>query len=163
MRLFCRNPPDRPTHRCGAALSACVTAHSGSNCCLLAPLCCPLLSSDHMLCSCHLDIHQAPLSPFSAHSPLPRVRDWSTVVAACHHTLSTWHQSVLTHVSDPPPDFPERASVLDSEDPPRQCFATLSSSPWVPPTHKAASLVERCVLHALVDRNGSWRDFLRVS
>ena len=28
-----------------------VTVHAGSNCCSLAPLCCPLLSSDHMLCS----------------------------------------------------------------------------------------------------------------
>ena len=61
--LVFRTPPDRPTHRCGAALdiilsspslSACVTVHSGSNCCPLAPLCCLLLSSNHMLCSCRL-------------------------------------------------------------------------------------------------------------
>ena len=111
------NLPDRPAHRCGASLdiilsspslSACVTVHSGSNCCPLAPLCCLLLSSDHMLCCCRLHIPQA------AHSPLPRVHDWSTVVAACHHSLSTRHQSVLAHVSGPLPDFPVRASVLDS-------------------------------------------------
>ena len=59
--------------------------HSGSHCCSLAPLCRSLLSSDHMLCSCHLDNHQASLPPNSAHSSLPRVRDWSTVVASCHH------------------------------------------------------------------------------
>ena len=121
--LVFRNPPDLPTHRCGAALniilsspslSAPVTVHSGSNCCPLAPLCCPLLSSDHMLCSCRLDIPQAPLSPYSAHSPLPRVHNWSTVVAACHHSLSAWHQSVLAPVSGPLPDFPKRASVLDT-------------------------------------------------
>ena len=95
--LVFRNPPDLPTHRCGAALdiilsspslSTPITVHSGLNCCPLAPLCCPLLSSDHMLCSCRLDIPEAPLSPSSAHSPLLRVHDWSTVVAACHHSLS---------------------------------------------------------------------------
>ena len=121
--LVFRNPTDRLTHRCGAALdiilsslffSACVTVHSGSNCCLLAPLCCPLLSSDHVMSFCRLDIPQALLSPYSAHSPLPRVHDWSTVVAACHHNLSTWHQSVLAHVSGPLPGFPVRASVLHS-------------------------------------------------
>ena len=81
--LVFRNPPDLPTHRCGAALdiilsspslSACVTVHSGSNCCSLAPLCCPLLSSDQ-LCSCRLDIHQASLSPlFSPFAPTPCAR-----------------------------------------------------------------------------------------
>ena len=95
--LVFRNPPDLPTHSCGAALDiilsspslpGCVTVHSGSNCCSLAPLCCSLLS-------CHLDISQASLPPNSTHSSLPRLRDWSTVVAACHHSLSTWHQSVL--------------------------------------------------------------------
>ena len=45
-------------------------------------------------CSCHLDIPQASLPPNSAHPSLPRGRDWSTVVAACHHSLSVWHQSV---------------------------------------------------------------------
>ena len=65
------------------------------------PLCCPLFSSDHMLCSGHLDIPHASLLLHSAHSSLPRVRDWSNVVAACHHNLSVWHQSVLAHVSGP--------------------------------------------------------------
>ena len=57
---------------------------------LLSPcaLCCPLLSSDHMLCSCRLDISQLLCVSFSAHSPLPRVHDWSTVIAACQHSLS---------------------------------------------------------------------------
>ena len=91
--LVFRNPPDIPTHRCGAALdiilsspslSTPITVHSGLNCCPLAPLCCPLLSSD----PCRLDIPRAPLSHSSAYSPLPRVHDWSTVVAACHHNLS---------------------------------------------------------------------------
>ena len=64
--------------------------------------------------ACHLDIPKASLLPNSAHSSLPRVRDWSTVVASCHHSLSVWHQSVLAHVSGPLPDFPARASTLDS-------------------------------------------------
>ena len=65
-----------------------------------------------MLCSAIL---QASLSPNSAHpSSLPRVRDWSTVVAFCHHSFSVWHQSLLAHVSCPLPDFPARASTLDS-------------------------------------------------
>ena len=43
-------PPDLPAHRCGDALDmilsspslpGSVTVHSGSNCCSLAPLCCP--------------------------------------------------------------------------------------------------------------------------
>ena len=48
--LVFRNPPDRPTHRCGdiifdsLSLPGCVTVHSGSNCCPLAP-CVVLLSS----------------------------------------------------------------------------------------------------------------------
>ena len=66
-------------HQLSHATSLCPL---GSNCCSLAPLCCPLLASDHVLCSCH-HIPQAPLSPPS----LPRVRDWSTVVASCHHSL----------------------------------------------------------------------------
>ena len=65
-----------------------VTVHSGWRCCSLVPVCCPLLSSDHMLCSCRLDVAQASLPPNSAHSPsLPRVRDWSTVVVSCHHGI----------------------------------------------------------------------------
>ena len=121
--LVFRNPPDLLTHRCGAALNiilstpslpGCVIDHSGSNCCSLAPLCCPLVSSDHMFCSCHLDIAQASVPPNSAHSSLPRVRDWSSVVAACHHSLSTWHLPVLARVSGPLPDFPARASTLDA-------------------------------------------------
>ena len=69
-----------PTDRCGAALdiilsspslSTPITVHSGLNCCPLAPLCCPLLSSDHMLCFCRLDIPRALLSPSSAYFPCP--------------------------------------------------------------------------------------------
>ena len=70
--LMFRNPTNLPTHRCGAALDdilstptlpGCITVHSGSNCCSLAPLCCLLLSSGHMLCSCHLEPTQPTLPP----------------------------------------------------------------------------------------------------
>ena len=104
--VFC-NPPNLPTHRCGAALDiilstptlpSCVTFHSGSHCCPLAPLCCLLLSSDHMLCSCHLDIPQTSLSPNSALFPsLPRVRDWSTVVAVYLRGTSLSWPTFLAH------------------------------------------------------------------
>ena len=44
----------------------------------------------------------------SGHHSLTRVRDRSTVVA------TEWHQSVLVHDSQSLPDFPARASTLDS-------------------------------------------------
>ena len=174
--LVFRNPPDLPTHRCGAALdiilsspslSTPITVHSGLNCCPLAPLCCPLLSSDHMLCSCRLDIPRAPLSPSSAYSPLPRVHDWSTVVAACHHNLSAWHQSVLAHVSGPLPSFPERASVLDSLfDSFTRILCECASHhsrrrPGSRPRRRQPLWWNDACYHALVARNGSWRDFRR--
>ena len=96
--LVFRTPRDLPAHRCGTALDmiistpslpGCVTVHSG-------------FLSDHMLCSCHLDIPQARTSL----RPCARL--------ACHHSLSAWHQSVLALVSGPLPDFPARASTLDS-------------------------------------------------
>ena len=124
-------------------------------------LCCPLLSSDHMLCSCRLNIPQAPLTPFSAHSPLPRVHDWSTVVAACHHSLSTWHQS-----SGLLPDFLVRASVLDSlfDSFTRilcGCASHHFRRPKSRPRTRQPLWWNDACYHALVARNGSWRDFRR--
>ena len=103
--LVFRNPPDPPTHRCGSGhhflntfSSGCVTVHSGSNCCSLAPLCCPLLSSNHMLCSC-LDIHQASLSlSNSTLFPCP-VCVTGQLWLPLAISLSAWHQSVLAQVS----------------------------------------------------------------
>ena len=174
--LVFRNRPDLPTHRCGAALDiilsspslpGSVTVHSGSNCCSLAPLCCPLLSSDHMLCSCHLDIPQASLLPDSTHSSLPRVRDWSAAVAVCHHSLTEWHQSILAHISGPLPGFPARASLLDSlfDSLTRILFdcASLQSRRRLgsrPRTRQPLWWNDACY-HALVARNGSWCDFRR--
>ena len=95
-----------------------------------------------MLCSCRLDIPQAPLSPYSAHSPLLVhcgccLPSQSLCLAPVRLGPRLW----------PTRGFPERASVLDSI----LCgFAfALSSSPWSRPRH------------ALVARNGSWRDFRR--
>ena len=120
-----------------------------------------------MLCSCHLDISQASLPPNTTHSSLPRVRDWSTVVAACHHSLSAWHQSLLVHVSGPRPDFPARASTLDShfDSLTRILFgcASLHSRrhPRSRPRARQPLWWNDAWYHALVARNGAWRDFRR--
>ena len=42
-----------------------VTVHHGSCCCPVAPLCCPLLASDHMLCSCTVPFASLPRYYFS--------------------------------------------------------------------------------------------------
>ena len=162
--LVFRNPPDLPTHRWGASTP--ITVHSGLNCCPLAPLCCPLLFSDHMLCSRRLNIPRVPLSPSSAYSPLPRVHDWSTV-AACHHNLSAWHQSALAHVSSPLPSFPERVSVLDSLfDSFTRILCECASHhsrrrPGSRPRRRQPLWWNDACYHALVAHNGSWRDFRR--
>ena len=101
--LVFRNPPDLPTHRCGAALDiilstpflqSCVTINSGSNCCS-APLCFLPTTCCAPVTLTFTRLLSLP-NPF--HPPsLLRVRDWSTVVASCHHSLSVWHQSVLAH------------------------------------------------------------------
>ena len=65
--LVFRNSPDLATHRGGAALDIILSTPT------LPGL--VTVHSDHMLCSCHLDILQASLSSNSAHPPsLPRVR-----------------------------------------------------------------------------------------
>ena len=129
--------------------------------CFLPTMCCALvISTFPRLLSLSL--------PNSSHPPsVPRVRDWSTVVASCHHSLSAWHQSVLAHVSGPLPDFPARASSLDC------LFDSLTQILF-----DCASLHSRrrpgsrsrtrqplwwndACYHALVARNGSWRDFRR--
>ena len=100
-------------------------------------------------------------------SPLPRVYDWSTVVAACHHSLSAWHQSVLAHVSGPLPDFPEHASVLDSLfDSFTRILCGFASHhsrrrPGSRPRTRQPLWWNDACYHALVARNGSWRDFRR--
>ena len=149
-----------PTHRWRASLSTRVRIAVPLRLfvapCSLPTTCCAL---------CRLNIHQAPLSPFSAHSPLPRVHDWSTVVAACHHSLSAWHQSVLAHVSGPLPDFPERASVLDSLfDSFTRILCGCASHhsrrrPGSRPRTRQPLWWNDACYHALVARNGSWRDF----
>ena len=121
--LVLRDPLDVPTHRCGAALdiilatrslSCHVAVHRGSICCSVAPLCCPLFASDHFLCSCRVNFPQfVPASP-GLTSTMPRVRDWSSVVASCHVSLTEWHQSVLSLSSSPLSSAPQRVSALDA-------------------------------------------------
>ena len=95
-------------------------------------------------------------------------RDWSTVVASCHHSLTEWHQSVLVHDSHSLPDFPERASILDT------LFSSLTQilldsaslhsrrRPTVSrPRRRQPLWWNDACYHALVARNDSWRDFRR--
>ena len=93
-------------------------------------------------------------------------RDWSTVVASCHPSLTEWHQSVLVHDPHSLPDFPERASILDT------LFSSLTQilfdstslhsrrRPTVSrPRRRQPLWWNDACYHALVARNGSWRDF----
>ena len=69
----------------------------------LAPLCCtPALLRPHVVLLSSKTFPRLLCLPFQPIRPCPAVHDWSTVVAACHHWLH------------PVPDFPVRASVLDS-------------------------------------------------
>ena len=178
--LVLRNPLDVPTHRCGAALdiilatrslSCHVAVHCGSTCCSVAPLCCPLLASDHFLCSCRVNLPQfVPASPGHSSTTMPRVRDWSSVVASCHARLTEWHQFVLSLSSSPLPSTPQRVSALDA------VFSSLTQILFVgasfharrrpattPPCFRRRQPLwwnDAC-FRALVARNGSWRDFRR--
>ena len=125
----------------------------------------PLLASDNMLCSCHLDIHQASLCPNSAHTPLCPVyvtgQLWSPLVIS----LSVWHQSTF-HAHSP--------TSLRAHRPLDSLFSSLTQilfdsaslrsrrRPTVsrPRTIQPLCLNDACY-HALVASNGSWRDFRR--
>ena len=45
---------------------------------------------------------------------MPRVRDWSSVVASCHSSVSEWHQYVLSLSSKPLPSMAQRVPALDA-------------------------------------------------
>ena len=152
--LVFRNFPNHSTHRCGAdleiilstpTLPGCVTVHPGSNCCSFANLCCPLLSSDQKLCSCHLDILQASLPPNSAKSLRGTSLSWPTL-----HALFLTYLRVLplwTHSSAP---SPKSSSTVHP-------FALVMSRPR---TRQPLWWNDACH-HTFVARNGSWRDFRR--
>ena len=158
-------PPDFPIHGCGAALDwSLSTQHLSSQAASLStlvPIAVRLRFSDHVLCCCHLYILQASLSPNSAHPPsLPRVRDWSTVVASCQLLcLAPSWPTFLAHSLT----FLRVLSLWTSR---------------LYPSRKSSSIVHLFTLvvvpgpahaqplwwsgfHALVVRNGSWRDFRR--
>ena len=80
------NPREQATHVGGGGLdcvfisrSCAVPArvHSGDHCCDEAPVCCPLLGSDHFLCVAQPI--PLPLGPSrrSERRPLPPLRDWA--------------------------------------------------------------------------------------
>ena len=100
-------------------------------------------------------------------STMPRVRDWPAVLSSCHPSLATQHQSVLALNSHPCPDIPGRTSVLDtlfgaltqvpvegaSLHTRRRSTATLNT-----PRQRQPLWWNDACFHALVARNGSWRD-----
>ena len=92
------NPPDRATHISGAGLDCIfissshaveVTVHDGDDCCAVAPICCPLLGSDHFLCVTHgLTILARPES--DSLPTLPPLRDWKPTLMRAHSELMRW-------------------------------------------------------------------------
>ena len=84
------NPREQATHVGGGGLdcvfisrscAVLVRVHSGDHCCDEAPVCCPLLGSDHFLC-----VAQSIPLPFgpsrrSELRPLPPLRDWAPTLA----------------------------------------------------------------------------------
>ena len=128
-----------------------------------------LLASGHMLCSCKVHL---PLSrgTVPANHPLPRVCDWSVVLTSAEPRLIARHCSVMSAIASHPPDTPGGAPVLDS------LFESLTqilcdgASIVAAPQSAAARVCPRrhqprwwndgC-FHALIARNGSWRDCRR--
>ena len=177
--LVLRNPVDQPTHRCGAALDVIlttstlvcqVTVHHGSGCCPVAPLCCPLLASDHMLCSCPLYLPQASVAAPVNPPTLPHVRDWSVVLASGQPRLAVWHQSVVTASRSHSRDIPGRAAVLESlfgvftrilSDCASVAALPRSSGSRVCSRRRQPRWWNDACYHALIARNGSWRDLRR--
>ena len=161
--LVFRNPPDRPTHRCGVALDisspslpGCVTVHSASNCCPLfsvAPSffrpCVVLLSYTRLclqiqlICPCAVCVTGQQWSPLVITvSLLGTSPSWLMSLAhslTSLHMLQFWRLSLTS----------SRGSSL------AVLRFTLIVAPG--PAHTQG---DACY-HALVARNGSWRDFRR--
>ena len=115
------------------------TSHCGFTCCSVA--CCPLLASNLCLCSCRINLPQCvPANPSNT-STMPRVRDYSSVVASCVFNS-------LTQILFDGAFFHSRQRPATS--PP--CFHNRQPLWWN----------DTCFC-ALVARNGSCRDFRRSS
>ena len=125
----------------------------------LLSCCCPLLASDHMLCSCtvHLPLSRGTI-PASQPS-LPRVRDWSVVLTSTEPRLIACHYSVI---ASHPPDTPGRAPVLESLtqilcDGASLVAAPRSADARVCPRRRQPRRWNEDCFHTY----GSWRDFRR--
>ena len=70
--------------------SPCLRVHSGDHCCDEAPVCCPLLGSDHFLCVAQPI--PLPLGPStrSERRPLPPLRDWAPTLLRARGALLHW-------------------------------------------------------------------------
>ena len=123
--LVLRNPLDiaGPIHRCGAALDVIlttstlvcqVTVHHGSSCCPVAPLCCHLLASAHVLCSCPLYFPQASFAAPVTLPGCPMCAIGQPFLPSGQPRLAVWDQSLVTVSRSHSPDIPGRTSVLES-------------------------------------------------
>ena len=130
------NPPDQSTHVAWAALdhmlisSHCpcsMLVHSGLQCCVEAPGCCPIMGSDHHLCvSTASLIHR--LAHVQSQRLLP-LRNWSSTLLRACGDLCTWSGRVFSCLQGPTPDCPARP--LDVVD--QLCDQLLSVLSWHSP------------------------------
>ena len=100
------NPREQATHISGS------TVHSGNQCCMEAPACCPLLGSDHFLCVAH----SIPLtvSPTRCeHRPLPPLWDWKPTLLRAHQDLLQWSSRLDAMPLGPLPRETDRSSTMD--------------------------------------------------
>ena len=144
--LVLRNQLDQTTHRCGAALDVIlttsplvcqVTVQHGSSSCPVAPLCCPLFASDHVLCSCPLYLPHANQPSQVA----PRAR---LVSRSCFWPTAFGHLA--------PVILSDCASVASL---PRSSRSRACSRRRQPRWSNDACY------HALIARNCTWRDLRR--
>ena len=76
-----------------------ITVHSGNQCCMEAPACCPLLGSDPLLVRCTLD--SAPL------------RDWKPTLPRAHQDLRQWSSRLDAMLLEPLTRKTDRSSTVD--------------------------------------------------
>ena len=112
------NPSGQATHISGGGLDcvfisrSCavpITVHSGNQCCVEAPACCPLLGSDHFLCVAHSI--PLPVSPARCeHRPLHPLRDWKPTLLRAHQDVLQWSSRLDAMISGPLPRESDRTS-----------------------------------------------------
>ena len=102
--------------------------HSGLQCCVEAPGCCPIMGSDHYLCVASASFVHRP-AHVQSQRLLP-LRNWSSTLLRAYGDLCAWSGRVFSCLQGPTPDCP--ALCLDVVD---QLYDQLLSvlswhSPW---------------------------------